>query len=70
MTLRIGDRIGVVKGALQGYYGHVSDFVLSVPDRKLSGVGVRLKGDSLGENNPRFIGTEFFLPLDYVEHID
>jgi hypothetical protein len=70
MRFEVGHRIAVVKGALQGYYGHVTDHVLSPKDLSLIGIGIRLQGDRYGENNPRFLSGEWFLPVDYLEHID
>lgn len=61
-SYRIGDRVGVVKGSLQGYYGHVTSAQPCI--------GIQLMGDRFGENNPRFLSGEWFLPDDYYEHID
>lgn len=69
MSFQIGDRIGVVKGGLDGYYGRVSARVRNVGGARPY-VGVRIQANGLGETNPRFTGGEWFLPLDYLEHID
>lgn len=70
-SFRVGDRVGVVKGCLAGYYGHVTDRIIAprLPFT-VTGVLVRLIGDLHGENNPRFLTHEWALPLDYVEHVD
>jgi ribosomal protein L24 len=62
----VGDRIGIVKGSLQGYYGHV---IHTYPNL-LTVIGVRLQGDRYGENNPRFLSGEWYMPTHYFEHID
>lgn len=59
---RLGQRVGVVKGCLQGYYGHVTTTHPCV--------GIRLQGDRYGESNPRFFTGEWFLPTDYLEYVD
>lgn len=62
MGFEMGDRACVVKGALDGYYGHIRS--------TRPCVGIRIQANGCGETNPRFLSGEWFLPLDYLAHID
>jgi hypothetical protein len=70
VKFQIGDRVGVVGGNLIGYYGHVTDRVISPKTLKpISMVGVTLRGHRAEEDKPR-LGQEWFIPTKYLEHAD
>lgn len=68
MNFEIGDRVGVATGNLAGCFDHVSDRVIKQAGELLDMVGVTIRGDHAGES--RFIGQEWFIPTQRLEHVD